>query len=554
MCATNRSAEGTGSGPAITRLPGRAGISVLEAIRAGAQPLRAPCAGRGTCGKCRVRIHASAESVALEPHTPLELEQLSASELAAGIRLACLARFAANGEVAVEVHDECLAIAVEEFDVRFDPAVRQAAIAAGQPLRVAIDIGTTTLAVCLVDAQSEAVLSVRTEANAQKSWGSDVVARIQAVCDKAGALTAMQKTIVRQLDRLIDEQLRASGRAAGELGLVAVAGNTVMLHLLVGADPTGMARLPFRPAFLESRRLPASACGFKLDCELVLLPGISPFVGADITAGILSTGLHRAQVMELLLDIGTNGEIVLGNAQAMFATATAAGPAFEGAQISHGCPGVAGALDHAGEGAEGFWYTTINDAPLLGICGSGLLDLAAWLRRSGALDETGYLDLPGGDEVFRPDPQSAIMLNQRDIRQLQLAKGAIAAGVELLCRRAGIGIEDIGRVHLAGGFGTFMRPASALDIGLLPASLAGKVRAAGNTALKGALLAVSAAQAVDECAAIASRTESVDLAGDPGFQTAFAECMLFPEALPDSGGPLAIPLQSREKGVAHVAG
>jgi uncharacterized 2Fe-2S/4Fe-4S cluster protein (DUF4445 family) len=372
------------------------------------------------------------------------------------------------------------------------------------------------------------------------------------VCDRPGALKAMQKTIVRQLDRLIDEQLRAAGRSADELDLVAVAGNTVMLHLLVGADPTGMARLPFRPAFLEARRLPASACGFKLACDLALLPCISPFVGADIAAGVLATGLHRSPAMELLLDIGTNGEIVLGNASVMFATATAAGPAFEGAQITHGCPGVPGALDHAGAGAEGFWYTTIDDAPLRGICGSGLLDLVAWLRRSGAMDETGYLDLPDAAEVFRPDPQSPIALDQRDIRQLQLAKGAIAAGIELLCRRAGIAIDEISRVHLAGGFGTFMRPDSALDIGLLPASLRGKIKAAGNTALKGALLAVSEAQAFDECARIASRIESVDLAGDPGFQTAFAECMLFPDALADDQEQALVPAPPIDRRDTHV--
>jgi uncharacterized 2Fe-2S/4Fe-4S cluster protein (DUF4445 family) len=266
---------------------------------------------------------------------------------------------------------------------------------------------------------------------------------------------------------------------------------------------------------------------------LVLLPGISSFVGADIAAGVLSTGLHRAENMELLLDIGTNGEMVLGNARGMLATATAAGPAFEGAQITHGCPGVAGALDHAGAGAEGFWYTTINDAPLRGICGSGLLDLVAWLRRTGGMDETGYLDLPDGQAIFRPDPGLPIGLDQRDIRQLQLAKGAIAAGITVLCQRAGIAIEDIDRVHLAGGFGTFLRADSALDIGLLPPALRGKVKAVGNTSLKGALLVISRTDALDQCTQIAGSIQSVDLASDPEFQTVFAECMLFPEELPD---------------------
>lgn len=517
----------------ITRLHGQAGQTLLEVIRDSSHELRVPCAGRGACGKCRVLIHAAPESVLLDSHSSIELEQLSSGEALRGVRLACLAHFRQTGEVTVELGDDGIAIPTEQLSVSIDLAIQCAAIESGRALRVAVDIGTTTLAVCLVDVLSSTVLSVRTEANAQKSWGSDVVARIQSVCDAAGALAAMQKIIVRQLDRLIHEQLVSLGRKADEVGLVAVAGNTTMLHLLVGADPSGMACLPFRPVFLDSRRLPIRECGFKLPstCQLVLLPGISSFVGADIVAGVLATGLHRAQGMELLLDIGTNGEMVLGNAQGMFATATAAGPAFEGAQISHGCPGVAGALDHAGTGAEGFWYTTINDAPLCGICGSGLLDLIAWLRRSGWMDETGYLDLPGGEEFFRPDARLPIGLDQRDIRQLQLAKGAIAAGITLLCQRAAIAIEDITRVHLAGGFGTFMRADSALDIGLLPPILRGKVRSVGNTSLKGALLAISRSEALDQCIRIAGSVQPIDLATDPAFQTVFAECMLFPDDL-----------------------
>jgi len=515
----------------ISKLHGLLGQSLLEAIRASNHQLRAPCAGRGNCGKCRVLVHVASETCALDPPEPHELEQLSPSELARGVRLACLARFNSAGAVDLELCDDGISIPVEQLSVSFDESIKQADIPTGRTLRVAIDIGTTTVAVCLADTVTDTVLSVRSEANAQKSWGSDVVSRIQSVSDDAGALAAMQRTIAHQLDRLIHEQLTAHGRKADELSQVAVAGNTTMLHLLVGADPSGMACLPFRPVFIESRCLPIADCGFKLPaaCQLVLLPGISSFVGADISAGVLATGLDRSQGMELLLDIGTNGEMVLGNAHGMFATATAAGPAFEGAQITHGCPGVAGALDHAGAGAEGFWYTTIKDAPLRGICGSGLLDLIAWLRRRGLMNETGYLDLADGEKVFRPDPDLPTGLDQRDIRQLQLAKGAIAAGITMLCKRAGVAMADITRVHLAGGFGYFMRPDSALDIGLLPPDLRGKVKAAGNTALKGALLTISRSGAIDQCIRIAAAIETVDLAADPEFQDVFADCMLFPE-------------------------
>ena len=517
----------------VSRLHGLAGQSLLETIRSSSHHLRATCAGRGTCGKCRVLVHNTTNAVLLEPISPPELEQLSSGELAKGIRLACLARFRQDGDVDIELGDDGIAIPREELTVCCDAAIQRIARETARPLRVAIDIGTTTLAVCLIDTLTDAVVSVCTEANNQKSWGSDVVARIQAVRDDAGSLAAMQKAIVRQLDRLIHEQLIRCGRKSDELDQVAVAGNTTMLHLLVGADPSGMACLPFSPVFLEARQIPIRDCGFNLPeaCQLILLPGVSSFVGADIAAGVLCTELHQARDIELLLDIGTNGEMVLGNAQGMFATATAAGPAFEGAQITHGCPGVAGALDHAGEGAEGFWYSTINDAPLRGICGSGLLDLIAWLRRSGGIDETGYLELPDGQDVFLPDPSLPIGIDQRDIRQLQLAKGAIAAGITVLCQRAGIDLDDISQVHLAGGFGSYLRPDSAVDIGLIPDVLRGKIKAVGNTSLKGALLAISRSDALEQCTRIAETVQWVDLASDSQFQTTFADCMLFPEEL-----------------------
>ena len=527
----------------VSRLHGVAGQTLLDSIRASRHQLRAPCAGRGGCGKCRVIVHSAHPALcvtdaALAPPTAAELEQLSPGEIARGVRLACLARFDEAGAVDVEIGDDGIAIPSEQLDLACDESLRAAARASGRPLRVAIDIGTTTLAVCLIDLVTDTIIAVDSAANDQKSWGSDVVARIQSVRDDALALSALHMGIVCQLDRMIHQQLSAAGRQAGELDLVAVAGNTTMLHLLLGADPSGMASLPFSPVFLAARRLPIADCGFRLpeSCTLLLLPGVSSFVGADITAGVLATGIDRSEGIELLLDIGTNGEMVLANGQRMLATATAAGPAFEGAQISHGCAGVKGALDHCGDGAAsagqndgGFWYTTIGDAPLRGICGSGLLDLVAWLRRSGALDETGRLELPDEQPAFHPDPQLPVALDQRDIRQLQLAKGAIAAGIAILCQRAGVAVETISRVHLAGGFGAYLRPASALAIGLLPPALAGKVHAVGNTALKGALLAISREAAIDRCTHIADAVEWVDLASDAQFQMTFAECMLFPD-------------------------
>ena len=519
-----------------TRIHGQEGQTLLEAVRGSDHHVRTPCAGRGVCGKCRVIVIGDGPADNLAPPDAEELRHLRPGEREKGIRLACLARFVRTGHHELELGDDGIAVPVEHLPVSFDPEIRMAAGLSGRPLRVAVDIGTTTLAVCLADAAAGTVLSVRTAANAQKSWGSDVVARIQAVVDDSAALAAMHLTIIRQIEGLIREQLAEQGRSPDELDCIALAGNTVMLHLAAGEDPSGMARVPFHPVFLESRTMPAPGCGFGLsaECSVILVPGISAFVGGDITAGVLSTGLDRAEVLELLLDIGTNGEMVLGNRQGMSATATAAGPAFEGAQIAHGCPGLPGALDHAGHNGDGFWYTTINDAPLIGICGSGLLDLAAALRHSGRLDETGFLELPEDAEEFFPDPDSPVSLSQVDIRQLQLAKGAIAAGVQILCLRAGITPDQISRVHLAGGFGTFMSPQAALTIGLLPVGLRGKIVPAGNTSLKGALEVISRTGALERASAIAQAVKTVDLSTDPEFQMAFGEAMLFPEEAGDA--------------------
>ncbi len=513
-----------------TQIHGQKGQTLLESIRTTDHPLRAPCAGKGKCGKCRVILKTDAGQSPLMPADEHEHRHLSEGERIRGVRLACLARFERDGTVEIEQGEDGIAIPAEQLAVSFDPRVTEEAKASGRPLRVAVDIGTTTLAVCLVDAAAATLLSVKTGANAQKSFGSDVVARIQAVVDNRTALESMRGAIVRQIEGLVRDQVEQAGRSADELDTIVIAGNTVMIHLFTGADPTGMACVPFRPVFLETKAWKAPDLGFSLPatCTITVLPGISAFVGADITAGVLATELYRAEKTELLLDIGTNGEMVLGNRHGMVSTATAAGPAFEGAQITHGCPGIPGALDHAGYNDKGFWYTTINDLPLTGICGSGLLDLAAALRRGGQLDETGFLELAEGDEFF-PDPALPVSLSQGDIRQLQLAKGAIAAGVEVLCLKAGVTTETIDRVHLAGGFGTFMSPGSALAIGLLPQGLRGKVVPAGNTALKGALEVITKEGALKQAVWISGQAQAVDLSTEAAFQMAFAEAMLFPE-------------------------
>ncbi len=263
-----------------------------------------------------------------------------------------------------------------------------------------------------------------------------------------------------------------------------------------------------------------------------LVAGISAFVGADILAGLYACGLDRpVSAPQLLVDIGTNGEMALATPERIYVTATAAGPAFEGEMISAGSPAVEGAIDHVWLADEAIHYSTIGNSEehdaASGICGSGLLDLLACLRRREIVNECGgFADDEAKEFSFGPGLPS---LNQGDVRSLQLAKGAIAAGIDILCRKAGVRYEEIERLYLAGGFGSTLLPESALDIGLLPAEFAGKIEVAGNSALAGTIFLASRPEAAVEMAALRERITVVELAAEPGFQDAFADAMLFPE-------------------------
>ena len=344
----------------------------------------------------------------------------------------------------------------------------------------------------------------------------------------------MRLAAAGQVARLAEELLARSGLSIGALGEIVVAGNTVMLHILAGRDPSGMGQVPFAPGFLEELVLEKGETGLPglPGARLRLLPGISAFVGADLTAGIVATSLGRSRRNELLVDLGTNGEIVLSTPSGILCAATAAGPAFEGASIACGSASVGGAIDHSGWDGEDLWVSTIGGLPPEGICGSGLLDLAAALRARGKVDETGLLEAGEGEaggRRFYLGSGRKVYLTQADLRQLQLAKGAIAAGVRLVCAEAGLGLAQIGRVHLAGGFGSYLDPRSALAIGLLPLEFAGRIVAEGNTSLRGAALAAALPQASAACRAVAKSARAVDLGSLPAFQDVFMESMLFPE-------------------------
>jgi uncharacterized 2Fe-2S/4Fe-4S cluster protein (DUF4445 family) len=491
----------------------------------------APCGGRGRCGKCRVRV-LEGEGL-LVPPSPGEESFLSPEELAGGWRLSCLATFAGAGPLRLELPGESIRVPLESLSPGFRPRPPGGALEVERPLRLAVDLGTTTIVGHLIDPWRGLSYGSAAQGNRQRAWGSDVVSRIEAAKEPA-ALASLRDSAISQIGSILEELCARSGLASSSVGEVAVAGNTVMLHLLLGCDPSGLGRLPFTPVFLEERRVDAAAAGLPLPpgSVLALMPGISSFVGADLTAGILATRLFEAREPELLIDIGTNGEIVLSSPGGMYCTATAAGPAFEGAQIECGSPSVPGAIDHAGWDEGGFWFSTIEGEAPVGVCGSGLLDILAALRLRGLMDETGRLDLEEderGIPRFHLDSERGISVSQNDVRQIQLAKGAIAAGIRVLCLKAGVALAEVARVHLAGGFGSFLDPRSALAIGLLPAEFRGKIVAAGNTSLKGVLEVACGDGALRTCRDFIPGITALDLSAEGAFQDEFMEAMLFPD-------------------------
>ena len=522
----------------LCQVRGEAGQTLLEALRIGQQHIDAPCGGKTRCVRCMVRVGeedtapsrnlaaslstnlASFPAVLEEPEQ-LERELVGSKRLADGWRLACRARFVAATKLAVTIPDAKLEI--PDFPVRKSKHRQKAGTITD--LTIAVDIGTTTVVAILADLRSGDILGRVAKPNRQRSWGADVVSRIEAAITAPASLASMHDLIHAQIEGMLQSLKQQAGLAS--YPPIFLSGNTTMLHLFEGEDLRGLAVMPFTPAFLDSRTTTAGPSAIPVH----LVSGISAFVGADIMAGLYACGFDQpVSAPRLLVDIGTNGEMALALPDGIFVTATAAGPAFEGELISSGSPAVEGAIDHVWLDEDEIHFSTIGSSveqtTATGICGSGLLDLLACLRRLEIVDETGAFTCEPPQYTFGEDGP---VLTQRDVRNLQLAKGAIAAGIEILCQRAGIESGDIETLYLAGGFGSTLLPASALDIGLLPGTLAGRVEVAGNSALSGTLLLAAQPECFNHMTALRERITVVELAREAGFQDAFMDAMLFPE-------------------------
>lgn len=603
--------------PANAEVAVKAGLTLMEAaIEAGIE-LEGPCGGKGTCGKCWVKllkenkeefvlacrtvvshnlvveipqlevslhrkseltqsnldfeINPGIEKVYLELEKPsLEDQSPDATRLVRGLnrlgrlsgseRLGRLDNLNIRIDVLRALHES---LRQEDFKIT-------AIVANGEVLKVeagntskrlsglAVDIGTTTVVATLINLNTGETLATASATNTQNIFGADVIARIEHVMNDSRGLEHLNKRVIGVINRLLAKLTQAAEISREEIFQVAVVGNTTMSHLFLGLDPTYLASSPFIPVSAHLVRTEAKDVGLEIfaHAPVYMLPNIAGYVGADTLGVILSTGIHKQEGACLAIDIGTNGEIVLAASDKLLTCSTAAGPAFEGAQIQFGMRAANGAIEKV-KIDDDVHLSIIGNAPAKGICGSGLMDIVSELVKAGIVDESGRMlgrdqadHLPqalrmrldrnsvyGNHFVLASDSGSEpVVITQKDVRELQLAKAAVYAGIEILLKEAGLSWEELDQVLLAGAFGSYIDKESALALGLLPPVAPEKIVSVGNAAGAGAKLALLSAELRQEAGELARRVTHVELSTRQDFQEYFMNALGFKVEREDASG------------------
>ena len=475
-----------------TVVSAQTGETILEALARAGIAVSAPCGGLGRCRKCAVRATGA---LACEDGARLDEQTV----------LACRTRLDGDARV-------CLSESKAE--------ILQTGISTGNEtdgeagLGVSVDVGTTTLAAYLVERSTGRVLASDARLNPQRPHGADVISRLSFAIEGEENAALLQREILAAIDEMTRSMLERVERAGEEIRCRALVGNTVMMHLLGGYPARSLAFAPFTPAYTALHEK-------MLGGVWTILGGcISGYVGADTLAAALACGLDERGENAMLIDIGTNGEIMLKKDGRYFACSCAAGPAFEGAHIACGTGAVAGAIDHARIENGEIVYTTIGGGEATGVCGSGLIDLTAALLERGDITPMGRM----GEDVRL---SGRVYLARSDIREVQLAKAAIASGIRILAEQAGAALADIEKVYLAGGFGNFIGLDSACRIGLLPAELREKIVPVGNAAGSGSVRLLVSERARRRAEALRQATRCVELAATPDFNDVYTDELLF---------------------------
>ena len=565
--------------------------TLLQALRRDGMVINAPCGGLGKCGKCRVLVEGRGDVLACQEKADdgMVIDTTDAGLDTDNAQILTEAFIEKSTEAAVypllryvripirpcpagesvsdwtrftEGVSVCPGLQTEHLQP--DPAISSligpqlkewlrahkgesgklyAAIVSDHVLHVsadpfsaymaAFDIGTTTVAGYLLNAETGQTCATVSCMNPQAQYGADVIARANYTLEHEAE--PVSRCIREAIDQLLLQMARQAGITTDDIYLISIAGNTCMHHLFLGISVDSLVHAPYNPAVSERMMLRASDYDIHANPRalLAMLPNIAGFVGADTVACLVSSKLAEQKEWTLLIDIGTNGEMVLGKEHRMAACSTAAGPAFEGAGISCGMRGAPGAVSKAVWEGDHWTFEVVGNEMIRGICGSGLLDITAQLLESGQMDETG--DMDEIESILLATPQQSatgeeIRLLRKDIRQLQLAKAAIATGVKLLAKKMSVDLKEIRQVWLAGAFGSFLSPDSACTIGLIPPELRGRIRAIGNAAGEGARDVLLNGEMWDYAAKTAQETEFLELASMPEFNDTFIDEIMFPEA------------------------
>ena len=460
------------------------GKTVLEILaEQGIYSMDTPCGGRGKCGKCLIKLTGRVSR-------PADNE-ISLLGNGTDLRLACLAR--AEGDFGYELPD------LTETEVLTDFSEEKLIRTSNDKKLLAVDVGTTTVAMYIIE--NGEVTEKLSFVNPQKLHGADVISRLVFAKENSEALKS-------ELTDVISKHCK-------DIAYAVICGNTAMEHFLTGEDSSGISKLPFKPATLFGCEYPMPFAKITY-----MAPCVAAYVGGDITCGAVACDMDRVEELTLYIDIGTNGEIVLADSERALCCAAAAGPAFEGANIECGCIAQTGAIEKVWYD-EGLKYKTIANAPAIGICGSGLIDCVAALLEAELLDETGKL------EKDKYPLYRNIYISQKDIRSLQTAKAAIAAGIKTLLAEMKKPVTDIKKVMVAGGFGMHIDSESACDIGLIPAELRGRIEFLGNCAGLGAVNCALSETERKRTEAFAKRLEYIELSGHKKFNELYIDEMYF---------------------------
>jgi uncharacterized 2Fe-2S/4Fe-4S cluster protein (DUF4445 family) len=479
------------------------GETLLGVLRKNGVEVYSPCGGNGTCGKCKVFIKGE------------------------GSVTSCLYPVTKDIEIVLPDQREAhILVDQHAYTVQLALNPGPSGNLSSYPHGVAIDIGTTSVVFYLVNLFTGSIIETRAIMNPQAKYGADVISRINYTAQSSEGLSTLQHEIVTAINLQLDHFAGMVGISADEIVKITVAGNTTMLHLLLGVDPLPIALAPFVPGFIDEQHL--KGIELKLHChpdaEIKILPSIAAYVGADIVAGIASIKPMEQFKRFLFMDIGTNGELALVTPDKIWCCATAAGPAFEGANISCGMSAIEGAISVFTPKE----YSVIGNFAPAGICGSGLIDVVAYLVEKKLVNSDGLLE---EDFVIVPKKDSGnskdIVLTQQDVREVQLAKSAMMAGLNVLLKKAALTYDDIDVLFLAGGFGNYIDTKNAIKIGMLPGSLENRIISLGNTSGTGALLALKSVGFDSIIDQVREKTTYIELSNDDDFTLDFVMNMGF---------------------------